>query len=447
MKLKRRYSLLVGFFLTSSLLLSACGSSGPSSSETNESGTNNTKENSVEKQEKVVLDLWWSMSANNEEHKNHYAAIEKFNQEHPNIEVKPQSIPLEQAKDKIITSANAGNPPDVADVLNEWLVSYHRMGILPDLTEDINKWEEKEKIPQNIWDTLSVDGKIVAVPSELGIRAFLYHEDMLKAAGAAEPPKTWDELLELSAKLKGQGVAPFGISGQSARAPQELIVYFWQSGTDIAHQMPDGKYRNLWAENPEELQKAVEVYELYKTMLKDGVINKDSASWGYRELDTNFAQGRVATTVNGPWIKNYEAEQPESMKDVQIAAPPYNTVPATFMEVGSFATFEGSEHKKEAITFMTWWLSEETQKLVNPGRSPNTGVVQDGKWGEGFYKLLDQGRSFPGISMGGIIQPMIDSIQKSLLTEESPEEIALWLGEQINNSLKENGELSESPAK
>ena len=37
--------------------------------------------------------------------------------------------------------------------------------------------------------------------------------------------------------------------------------------------------------------------------------------------------------VNGPWIQDREKENPEEMKDVKVAAPPYIKTPATFLEI------------------------------------------------------------------------------------------------------------------
>lgn len=288
-------------------------------------------------------------------------------------------------------------------------------------------------------------GEIKAFPSYIGTRALMYHEDMLNKAGV-EPPETWDELLDVGQKLKQAGIEnPYGISATSTRAPQELAVYLWSNNLNIVEEQSDGNYRNIWADSPEELRKATEVFQFYQDMQDTGIISQNQSNWGYQELDQNFAQGSVAIVQDGPWMNGYIEEQPEGMADVKVAGVPvYNKTPATFLEVAQFLVFKDSKNKEEAIKFLKWMGSKEGQKLYAKGnRTVRNDMELEGEWNVAFSEIAQYGRSWPPIPMGGIIEVMKDSIQKVLLGDTNPEETAKWLSEQINKSLEENGMLSE----
>ncbi len=91
---------------------------------------------------------------------------------------------------------------------------------------------------------LTIGGRLMALPHYLGIRALLYHADMLRQAGIAQPPADWDALLADSAKIKQTtGKDGFGIAGTGVRSPQELIMYLAQQGASLAVPTRDGKFR------------------------------------------------------------------------------------------------------------------------------------------------------------------------------------------------------------
>ena len=82
---------------------------------------------------------------------------------------------------------------------------------------------------------------------------------MLKAAGIKTAPKTFDELIDIADEIKkATGKEAFGIAGAGVRSPQELLAYLASNDLVIAEKMSDGKFKNTWKDNPEQLQRAAE---------------------------------------------------------------------------------------------------------------------------------------------------------------------------------------------
>ncbi|WP_233809997.1 ABC transporter substrate-binding protein [Paraburkholderia sp. HP33-1] len=368
--------------------------------------------------------------------------IASFEQSHPNIKINVQNIAFDALHDKLITSIAGGDAPDLSWGLIEWLGELNRMNALVDLTPYAARWPDRAQIYPNALKDVTIDGKLMALPHYLGIRALLYHEDMLKKAGIEAPPKTWDELVSDSEKIrKATGKYGFGIAGTGVRSPQELLMYLAQSNALLARRMSDGKYRNTWGDDPKELANATKVFAFYKELLDKQVIAPEASSWGYEEEDTNSALGQYAMVIDGAWMKSRAEQNPDKMKDVKITAPPYSQKPATFLEINPFYVFKG-KHQQEAWEFASFMLSKDYQSAVHQERSPREDVISPTKWGRDFMVLAPTGVGFPPVALGSITRAMEESIGLVLLKKEDPQAVAQWLGKAINKALRQSGELS-----
>jgi multiple sugar transport system substrate-binding protein len=317
------------------------------------------------------------------------------------------------------------------------------MGALRDMTEEAKSWPDRSAIYPNVIDALTIDGHLLAMPHYLGIRALLVHEDMLKAAGIAAPPKSWDELVADSQAIKQKtGKFGFGIAGTGVRSPQELIMYLAQNGVSLADRQADGKYKNTWMDDKAKLAKATEVFAFYKSLLGKGVINPDGASWGWEEEDTNFSLGQYAMVIDGAWMESREKQSPEPMKDVAISAPAYKEKPATFFEINPFYVFKAGKHPMETWDFVAFMNGKAFQEAVHPNNSPRSDVTTDSKWGKGFTVLAPTGVVFPPVPLGAVTRDMTESLGRTLLKNEEPEAVARWLAASINKDLKQSGEFS-----
>jgi multiple sugar transport system substrate-binding protein len=440
--MKTKFKYLSGFlvFALSITLLSACGSNSDSSTKTSTSPAANTDEGSSSKT--VTLNMWASLDST-ESSKTTLAKIEEFNKQQKDVQVKVQVISYDVMHNKLIAAIQAGDVPDLTWGLSEWFGELNTMDALADLTPYVNKWDDKANIFPNVMEALTVDGKVKALPNYLGIRALLYHKDMLTAAGFSKPPQTWSDLLKMAPAIKEKtGKEAFGIAGKGVRSPQELMMYLAQQGLAVADKQADGKYKNTWADNPDQLQKATAVFKFYQDLLGTKSIKSDAKTWGYEEEDQNFALGQYAMVVNGPWIEGRAKDNPETMKDVEISAPIHGEKPATFLEIAPLFVYK-SDHLDATWKLASYLLGKDYQTTVNnAGNSPRKDVEATNKWGKDFLALAPQGVVFPPISLGGITTALEDSLARTMLKNDSPDNVVKWLSGAINDNLKKTGQLS-----
>ena len=356
-----------------------------------------------------TIELWtcWTEGADTE--KASQEMIQKWEEETGNT-VNQTNFTYDMLHEKILTAAAGGNVPDLIWGLPEYVGEFYNMGIVADLTDKFNEWEDKDALSDSVVNAMTIDNKVIGIPYEMTVRAYLVHDDDLKTAGI-ETPATWEDLLAQSDYYDNNGKYLTEVACTGVRASQELLVYLAQYGLEIASAQDDGKYKNTWNEN----------------------------------TDENFATGITSTYVTGNWLAERESSNSDTMGDVSVAPIPYpaDGQPATYMECKPMFIMEGSENKDEAFDLATAFCSKEWQEAAFADRSPRSDVSTDSKWSKDFSALADTGVTFPPVTLSGINQAMVDSIAKVLQEGKTAEEAASWLSDAVNASLQENGELSE----
>src|SRR6266849_3641957 len=107
----------------------------------------------------------------------------------------PQFLP------KLVASLEAGNPPDIAQ-LGTLVALYRSQGHLLEVTDIV---EKMQKVPGGLFPASLTEvmykGKAYAVPQSVSPWPLVTRMDLLEAA-KVEPPKTWDEFVEVCKKLQ-----------------------------------------------------------------------------------------------------------------------------------------------------------------------------------------------------------------------------------------------------
>lgn len=435
-------------------LLAGCGSirsssntAGSSSGDTAQATTSDvstdtasdTSENSD-----VTLEFWTVWTEGGTEEVEGTKMLQKF-EEDTGITVNQTNFTYDMLHEKILTAAAAGNVPDIIFGLPEYIGEFYNMGIIEDLTDRYATWEDADQLSDTIKNAASIDGKNVGVPYKSTVRAFVAHDDDFEEAGV-KIPQTWEDLMALSDFKDKTGKYPYEAACTDVRAAQELLVYFGQYGLQLCTEQSDGLYKCTWKDNPDELAKAAKVFQFYKDLVDNGIIDPNCKNWGWEETDENLATDIAAGYQTGNWLAAREESNPDTMDDISIYQIPYPSdgQPATYLECKSTFIMSASEHKDEAFKLATALCSKEWQQAAYESTSPRSDVSSDSKWSKDFKALSDTGVSFPSVTLSGINQAEIDAIAKVLQEGDDPQDVAEWLCDAINSSLEENGELSAS---
>jgi multiple sugar transport system substrate-binding protein len=133
------------------------------------------------------------------------------------IKVNYNTSPWAQYRDTMITKFVAKAPIDVLWVSDSWLPEWADAGWI----SPVNQFPELLKYNADAdtfcTDSMTYKGKQYGLTYYSDYMAFLYDEQMLKKAGIKEPPKTWDEVLQQSLKIKAAGLSEYPMMLSMAR--------------------------------------------------------------------------------------------------------------------------------------------------------------------------------------------------------------------------------------
>lgn len=161
--------------------------------------------------------------------------IKEFEAQNPGIKVKHITFPYDTFNEQVAAAVAAGQGPDVLNIFYGWLPTYLKEGFLQPLPEEYFPVEEIEERFIPMVSAVKVDGKYWALPTAVRSLALFYNVDHFAEEGFTEPPKTWDELLEMAIKLtrrtdrgalirQGYG---WNVTGQDWHLFREVLLRQW----------------------------------------------------------------------------------------------------------------------------------------------------------------------------------------------------------------------------
>jgi trehalose/maltose transport system substrate-binding protein len=108
-----------------------------------------------------------------------------------------------------------GSGPDVLNIDVIWpgVLEPDLVDLRHDLADEINSLE-----PQ-LLQSYAAKGKLVAVPYTVQVGVLQYRSDLLREYGYQHPPRTWDELESMAARIQ---------SGERAKGNKDFWGYVWQ---------------------------------------------------------------------------------------------------------------------------------------------------------------------------------------------------------------------------
>jgi multiple sugar transport system substrate-binding protein len=238
---------------------------------------------------------------------------QKFHAEHPNITVKFQNVPAEEASQKLTAQIAGGNPPDAAYVDASTVASFASRKTLTNLDGYVSRSdviEPNDYVPAFKVSTV-FDKSMYGLPFDGESTALFYRTDLFKAAGITAPPKTWEEFAADAAALTKPEQKQYGYALFAPESAYYWYPWLWQSGGKLLSD--DGKQVLF---NSAEAKKSADFYVgLTKYAPKDFL---NSNSYDGR---VSFATGKVGMYMAGAWFAGVLDGEFPKIKGKWAAAP------------------------------------------------------------------------------------------------------------------------------
>lgn len=431
---KKAIAILVVLVMALSTALVGCGSDTPTKTASNE---------------KVTIHFMDIMPGPEREQV-YQDMISKFEAKNPNIHVELETVPWDQAHNKLVTLGTSKSMPDVVQIYPQWLSEFTAAKWLADLDPYYKNYEYKDSfIPfvQKIsmqHDQRDLYKGLYAIPDALMVGGLFYRTDWFKQANI-QPPTTWDEFFADAQKLTDKSQNHYGLAYRGARAGFDQILNYILSVTNGQLYDKDG---NSLLITPE----AINAFTRYTDIYKKGYTPKDSINWGYAEMVQGFTSGLTGmlnqtTEVVTACSKN--------MKDGTwaVASWPKGT-DGNIYGSASYSTGYGiptnSTHKDEAWKFIAFISSPEMNMEYSKGNTL-VPIVKEAQSDPSFaqgpmkgfvdmlagtnYAVAPVMGYFP--ELGQFRENFMDSeVQKYLLGQQNAEDTMKHLGDTLTKYQK-----------
>jgi multiple sugar transport system substrate-binding protein len=216
-----------------------------------------------------------------------------FEEEHPNITIKFENVPAEQAAQVLSTRIAGNNPPDVAYVNASDVADYASRGAAVDLQNYIERGDVVN--PDDYVDAfrtfVTYEDKMWGLPMGGETTGLFYRTDLFEDAGIDGPPATWDEFEQTAAALTDEAKNQYGYELFASEAAYYWYPWLYQAGGDLLSE--DGEI--LFTS--EEAKQAAEFYVGLTKYAPADYLN--SNSWDGRIA---FAEGQVGMYMAGAWF-------------------------------------------------------------------------------------------------------------------------------------------------
>jgi len=336
-------------------IISACSST--NSTSPNREKAETEKKPPTSSTSKVVIPFWitpqgkditaWFTKWTNE-----------FNKENDRIEVKLEFVPQDAWQQKLKAAQANGTAPQISWTNYASIPGSAEQGIYAPL-DDYLAPELFDDIYDNIREIVKVGDKHYSYPVFVEPYEMLfYRTDFFEEVGLdpQQPPKSWDELIEVAGKLTKSGRFGLAVPGSS-----EIGWTHWSFQNMIGHYPISDDWSKATVNDDDYRQ----LFNFWKRLYDEKVVPKQalSESWNIKPL----AEGRVAMMYNGSWsIGDLRNDYKDVADKVAVAVAPTPdgvTEGRTTAALGGYAlTLDGkAKNPKEAAEFIKYLVADKPE--------------------------------------------------------------------------------------
>lgn len=373
------------------------------------------------------------------------------------IKVTYESVPMDDAADKIMVMASSNSMPDIITTIPNWVGTFVANDYLVPLTDYVAPIEDElseavKLVGVNMQKGIYND--VYSIPDGLFAKAVFVRKDWADEAGI-ELNYDWDydDYFETITKLTDVSKNRYGMTFRGVRGAFDPIMAYLQSYTGGDTYDDEG---NCLLRTDE----CLEAYKRYLDTYLNGEAPKDSINWGFTEMCDNFVGGLTGTFYNDPEVAALCIDGMEEGSWTVLPVP-HSTKDGKMYNVlnpGYSYTISRDSKNADAAWAVINYLIQPEQNLeyckllgVLPvmaaiGDDPYFG--EDGPYAT-FIKIVNDPDVVvpPTYNVGDFNEvqqgPLFEEIQKYLLGEETAEESFNNICDALEGVVKEY--LAENP--
>jgi len=278
-----------------------------------------------------------------------------FNDSHPGIEVTWEFKPNANYQAAVNTAVSGGQAPDIFGWLEGTSI---RTGASDGIIADLTGIVDVDPMIDAARSQVEFDGKVWGSPLSAYTVGVYYQRDVFDELGLSVPT-TWDELIDVSQKLKDAGVTAWAMPSKDM-----ILPYFFYT-LAIGSVLGEDGYQQLLT-GDRKLTDADLIPAAQLLLDLQPYFNEGFEAQGYAEGKAAFAEGRAAMIIGGSAdFAGYQQTNPDVNVGVFGFPGPAGGLAVTTSGLDlNYTVWADSPHADEAAEFIAWLSSEEAQQVV-----------------------------------------------------------------------------------
>ena len=273
------------------------------------------------------------------------------------IRVRVEQVPWSAAHEKLLTAFAGDITPDLCQLGNTWLPELVALNALEPLSTRAYSSSLIQPVDYfpGIWETNTARGYLYGMPWYIDTRLLFYRADLLAQAGFANPPRTWDEWLQMLAGIK----AMVGSERYAILLPlnefEPLVALSLQQKEPLLRDADRwGNFRSAG------FRRTLHFYlSMFERGLAPAATNNEIANvWN------EFGRGYFSFYITGPWnIGEFKRRLPADLQSAWMTAPlPGPGGPGASIAGGSsLVLFRRSQRKDAAWRVIEYFAQPAVQ--------------------------------------------------------------------------------------
>ena len=241
---------------------------------------------------------------------------EQFLEEHPWITLN-KVVKEGDPGNEFYQGVASGTAPDLVNCSFTMMDSYIAAGILEPLNAYTDNWDEWGNFTKEYVDMFTRDGQIYGIPSTVSPMLFGYNKALFEEAGLTEPPKTWEEALDMAKKINDPENQVAGYATLAAEWTEWFFQYYvWQAGGDLTKENEDGTAELTFTDPA-----VIEAAKYYQQLKSEGVLQSD-LTLKFEDLTMDFAMGKIGMMpFASDWVSDAVSNGMDP-DDIGLCLPP-----------------------------------------------------------------------------------------------------------------------------
>src|ERR687889_2359084 len=210
----------------------------------------------------------------------------------------PGNADTGQRLDKLRTQFQAGGE-DLDVILGDviWTAELAASDWISDLSDRFPESTQQQYLPGSV-EAITFDGKPYGLPWFTDTGLLYYRKDLLKKSGYQGSPKSWDELKQMTMKVRRESDIKFGFVFQGAKSEAGVCdgcEYIWGHGGNILDPSDPTK---VLVDSPQ----AIAGLATERSMITDGISPEAVTVYEESETDGVFLSGDAVFLREWPYV-------------------------------------------------------------------------------------------------------------------------------------------------